>query len=181
MKRLSIFVDESGNVGFASQGASAFYIVCLVFHDQGDRIDEQLTRIKDKPLFHVGPLIAGKDDYSEMEPRERQKLLNSIAIFTSIVPIRQKTFIYYKKDFGQDRTKLLYRISKDLNAFLLSQQDYFRSFDESIVYYDGGQQIVSDALAFAFGGVVTMFLLKKRSNQSTTGFSKWRITFRRST
>ena len=44
-KQLSIFVDESGNVGFNSEGASNFYIVCMVFHDQKDDISEQLKKI----------------------------------------------------------------------------------------------------------------------------------------
>lgn len=86
-KQLSIFVNESGNVGFNSEGASNFYIVCMVFHDQKDDISEQLKKIKNEPVFHVGPLIGGTDEFSNIEPRERQKLLNKILIFTSIVPI----------------------------------------------------------------------------------------------
>ncbi len=161
-KQLSIFVDESGNVGFNSEGASNFYIVCMVFHDQKDDISEQLKKIKDEPVFHVGPLIGGTDEFSNIEPRERQKLLNKILIFTSIVPIKQKTFVYDKKDFHCDRLKLMQKMSKDLNAFLLSNQSYFLSFDEIVVYYDGGQQIVSNALAFAFGGVGYNVSFKER-------------------
>lgn len=161
-KQLSIFVDESGNVGFNSEGASNFYIVCMVFHDQKDDISEQLEKIKNEPVFHVGPLIGGTDEFSNIEPRERQKLLNKILIFTSIVPIKQKTFVYDKKDFHCDRLKLMQKMSKDLNAFLLSNQSYFLSFDEIVVYYDGGQQIVSNALAFAFGGVGYNVSFKER-------------------
>ena len=58
-RRLSIFVDESGNVGFNSEGASSFYIVCMVFHDQKDDISEQLNKIKNEPVFHVGHLLEG--------------------------------------------------------------------------------------------------------------------------
>ena len=161
-KQLSIFVDESGNVGFNSEGASSFYIVCLVFHDQKDDISEQLNKIKNEPVFHVGPLIGGKDDYSNMDPRERQKLLNKILIFTSVTPIKQKTFVFDKKEFDSDRHKLMQKMAKDLNTFLVSNQDYFLSFDEIIVYYDGGQQIVSNALAFAFGGVGYNVIFKER-------------------
>ena len=116
-KVLSIFVDESGNVGFNSEGASEFYIVSLVFHNQSYDIGEQLNKIKNNPVFHVGPIINGKDEYANLKPRERQKLLNKILIFTSIIPINQKTFVYDKNDFNEDRYKLLHRMSNDLNAF----------------------------------------------------------------
>ncbi len=161
-KVLSIFVDESGNVGFNSEGASEFYIVSLVFHNQSYDIGEQLNKIKNNPVFHVGPIINGKDEYANLKPRERQKLLNKILIFTSIIPINQKTFVYDKNDFNEDRYKLLHRMSNDLNAFLLSNQEFFLSFDETIVYYDGGQQIVSNALAFAFGSVGFNVTFKER-------------------
>ena len=161
-KVLSIFVDESGNVGFNSEGASEFYIVSLVFHNQSFDISEQLNKIKNDPVFHVSPIINGKDEYANLNPRERQKLLNKILIFTSITPINQKTFVYNKNDFNEDRYKLLHKMSNDLNAFLLSNQEFFLSFDETIVYYDGGQQIVSNALAFAFGSVGFNVTFKER-------------------
>ena len=161
-KVLSIFVDESGNVGFNSEGASEFYIVSLVFHNQSFDISEQLNKIKNDPVFHVAPIINGKDEYANLNPRERQKLLNKILIFTSITPINQKTFVYNKNDFNEDRYKLLHKMSNDLNAFLLSNQEFFLSFDETIVYYDGGQQIVSNALAFAFGSVGFNVTFKER-------------------
>ncbi len=152
-KILSIFIDESGNVGFDSEGASEFYIVSMIFHDQCNDISRQLDKIKGERVFHVGPIINGKDEYANMTSRERQKLLNKILIFTSITPILQKTFVYDKNDFNEDKYKLLHKISNDLNSFLLSNQEFFLSFDQIIVYYDDGQQIVSNALAFAFGGV----------------------------
>ena len=45
---------------------------------------------------------------------------------------------------------------------MLSNQEFFLSFDETIVYYDGGQQIVSNALAFAFGSVGFNVTFKER-------------------
>lgn len=42
-KVLSIFIDESGNVGFNSEGASDFYIISMVFHNQSGNIDKHET------------------------------------------------------------------------------------------------------------------------------------------
>lgn len=39
MSELSVFVDESGDLG----GVSNYYLVTLVFHDQNDAIVEPLT------------------------------------------------------------------------------------------------------------------------------------------
>lgn len=149
-KQLSIFVDESGNVGFNSEGASDFYIISMIFHNQMDDITNQLNKVKSEKTFHIGPLIAGKEIYKGLSIQERQKSLNKMLIFTSILPITQKTFIYNKKRFHDDKHKLLNAISKDLCFFLIEKRDYFLSFDEIIIYYDGGQQIVSKALTLAF-------------------------------
>lgn len=40
MSELSVFVDESGDLG----GVSNYYLVTLVFHDQNDAIVERIDR-----------------------------------------------------------------------------------------------------------------------------------------
>ena len=41
---LSIFIDESGDVG-AYQKHSPYYIFTMVFHDQKESIDEELDKL----------------------------------------------------------------------------------------------------------------------------------------
>ena len=55
-KILSVFIDESGDFGFIKD-ASKYYLIILVFHDQKDNISSNIERIKDKPVFHAGPII----------------------------------------------------------------------------------------------------------------------------
>ena len=55
-KVLSVFIDESGDTGFEF-GASKYYVVSLVFHEQNNDISSQLNKFKDDPIFHVGPII----------------------------------------------------------------------------------------------------------------------------
>ena len=98
-KILSVFCDESGDSGFSQKKPQDFYIVSLVFHNQKDDISSQLNRFSNCPVFHAGPLIRREDEYKELDLKERQKLLNNILILTSILPIKQKTFVYEKKDF----------------------------------------------------------------------------------
>ena len=45
-KILSIFIDESGDVGFIKD-ASKYYIITFVMHNQNDDIKSNIDKIKD--------------------------------------------------------------------------------------------------------------------------------------
>ena len=49
-KVLSVFIDESGDMGFEFD-ASKYYVVSLVFHEQNNDISSQLNKFKDDPVF----------------------------------------------------------------------------------------------------------------------------------
>lgn len=68
---IGIFVDESGGQG----GRSKYYVLTLVFHDQGKDIAPELKKyreglamrkLKELP-FHAGPLMNGHDEYGGMD------------------------------------------------------------------------------------------------------------------
>lgn len=149
-KVLSIFIDESGDTGF-EYGASKYYVVSLVFHEQNNDISSQLNKFKDDPVFHVGPIIRREDEFKEMGLPERKRYLNKILILYTILPIMHKEFVYKKKEFDEDDAKTLARLAKNIHSFLMQHYDYFSTFDLINVYYDKGQQIVHKALAQAFG------------------------------
>ena len=73
MKELSVFVDESGDIG----GESDYYLIALVFHDQDDNIQASIARyrqaLSDRSIpdvtFHLGPLLHAHDDYRHMDER----------------------------------------------------------------------------------------------------------------
>lgn len=65
-KILSVFVDESGDTGFEN-GASKYYVVSLVFHEQNNDISSQLNKFKSDPVFHVGPIIRKEDEFKKYE------------------------------------------------------------------------------------------------------------------
>ena len=149
-KVLSLFVDESGDTGFEGD-ASKYYVVSFVFHNQSIDISSQINKFKSDPVFHVGPIIRREKNYKEMEISERRRYLNKILIFFSIVPILHKEFIYRKKEFLNSSEKMVMRLSKDIFSFLISNKDYFSSFELINIYYDKGQQVVHKALIQAFG------------------------------
>ena len=160
-KSLSVFCDESGDSGFSNNKSRDFYIVSLLFHDQSENISQQLNRFSKFPTFHAGPLVRREDQYKNLEIKERQKLLNSILILTSILPIRCKTFVFDKVNFNKDEKKLQLKLTSAIKEFLFSKQDFFCEFDEIIIYYDGGQQIVSKSLNDAFSETGYSYIFKK--------------------
>ena len=149
-KVLSVFIDESGDTGFEF-GASKYYVVSLVFHEQNNDISSQLNKFKDDPVFHVGPIIWREDNFKNIDLFERKRYLNKILILYTILPILHKEFIYNKKEFDEDDAKTLARLARDIHSFLMQHYDYFSAFDLINVYYDKGQQVVYKALAQAFG------------------------------
>lgn len=149
-KVLSVFIDESGDTGFEF-GASKYYVVSLVFHEQNNDISSQLNKFKDDPVFHVGPIIRREDNFKNIDLFERKRYLNKILILYTILPILHKEFIYNKKEFDEDDAKTLARLARDIHSFLMQHYDYFSAFDLINVYYDKGQQVVYKALAQAFG------------------------------
>lgn len=153
MRELSVFVDESGG----QSGHSKYYLLTLVFHDQGDDIAAQIKkhaiglhdrRLKDIP-FHAGPLMTGHGDYEGMDLKMRKSYFQLFFIDLQHLPIRYRTFIYKRSELrGDDGLVALMR--RDIANLLFDNLSYFQQFDHVKIYYDDGQAIVAKALRAAF-------------------------------
>lgn len=147
MKRLmSVFIDESGDFGFVGD-ASKYYVITFVFHDQKYDISANIDKIKDRPVFHAGPIIRREYPFQNETPLERKKLFQSIFIFSHSLPIKTKSFSYYKKEFNNDTLKMQARMSKDLYSFFYENRDLFEKY-KLIIYYDNGQNLLTRLLNF---------------------------------
>ena len=95
-KVLSVFVDESGDTGF-EYGASKYYVVSLVFHEQNNNISSQLNKFKDDPVFHVGPIIRRENEFKDLGLTERKRYLNKVLIlFTFFLFFTKSLYIKRK-------------------------------------------------------------------------------------
>ena len=65
-KILSVFIDESGDVGFIKD-ASKYYIITFVMHNQNDDINSNIEKIKHYPTFHAGPIIRREYPFDNKE------------------------------------------------------------------------------------------------------------------
>lgn len=160
MSELSVFIDESGDVGVNS----SHYFVTFVFHDQSHPIDRAVTKLGAQlrnlevsldDAIHANPLIRRKEAYTYMEIAKRKKIFFALFNFAMNVDVTHATLAYRKSELGA-RTpegiepKLQARLARDLKLFLNEHLAYFTGFDRVIVYYDNGQAAVGRAVRDAF-------------------------------
>lgn len=150
LSELSVFVDESGEWGKLSE----YYLITLVFHVQSESIAEHVGKyerhltdscLPDIP-FHAGPLFNGHDDYENVSFADRKRLFFSFFTLARNLPFRYITFAHRKSMFDGSKVRFEAQLKRDLADFFLSHLDEFQSYETIKVYYDNGQQIVTNAL-----------------------------------
>lgn len=153
MSELSVFVDESGDVGSQSD----YYVLALVFHDQAHSIAENVhglaetLRVSGLPEgpIHTGPLIRREDEYRRVSVEIRHKLFAKLYGFVRRCHITFTTFDLKKREYsGEARIKE--RLNSELVTFLSAHRERFGAFDQLVVYYDNGQDMVRQVLTNAF-------------------------------
>ena len=143
---ISVFIDESGDFGFVGD-ASKYYLITFIFHNQKYDISSNIEKIKNRPVFHAGPIIRREYPFQNDSLEERKKLIQSIFMFTHSLPIKTKTFCYSKKEFNNDIFKMQAKMSKDLYNFFLENRKFFSDYKLKI-YYDNGQNLLTKLLNF---------------------------------
>lgn len=146
MRKLSIFVDESGDFGEYAKHAP-YYIVTMVFHNQDIDITRNINKLNDslvkmgygeKQAIHTEPLIRREKPYQYFLPNERRAIFSRLYYFTLNCDIKYKSFIFRKNEF-ENIFKLEARIARDLSLFIRENLEYFQKFEKVILYYDNGQ------------------------------------------
>lgn len=145
---LSVFIDESGDIGSGSK----YYLVSLVFHDQGIPIAQFIshleTALKMTPAgmlpFHFTPVLRGHAPFDSIEPSGRKAFFNAFAYFVNKLPFSYVVFPYSKKEI-RDAEHLKERLEWDIRLFILSHLEFFQEYDLVKVYYDNGQRVVKNA------------------------------------
>ena len=155
MKRLNIFVDETGEFGFGN-GASELYGVSFTFHEQKDDItveilkfNERLTKIGYTKMIHMADLIMKRGDYKDFSISKRKSIFNAIYQFSRKIPIKYQTIIIDKKYTNNSRI-LKQQLSIAINQMIKKHEQYFNKFDKIVMYYDNGQEILATILESIF-------------------------------
>ena len=113
IKRLNIFIDESGDFGFVD-GSSELYGVSFTIHESNDSITNDLEYLNNRlkkanydGMIHLADLEA-----------------------TNIVD----------KRFKNNKSQLNRELAVEINNFFEMIKDYMNEFDKVVIYYDNGQE-----------------------------------------
>ncbi len=155
MRRLNIFVDETGEFGFGKE-SSLLYGVSFTFHEQNDdimfelnKLNARLDRIGYTDMIHMADLIMRREDYKNFDIATRKSIFNSIYQFSRRIPVKYKTIIIDKR-YTNDARTLRQRLSAEINKMIKEHEMYFNRFDKIVMYYDNGQETLGTILDSIF-------------------------------
>jgi len=173
VKRLNIFIDETGDFGFNSK-ASELYGVSLTFHDSDKSIEsdiiyleQKLSKIGYTGMLHMADLIAKRGDYSHFSLDFRKTIFKTIYYFSRRVPVEIKTVIVNKK-YQTDKSQLTRELYGKLQETITIIEERIKKYDQVVVYYDNGQENLStiiDTLFYKFSNVVRNTTFNKKEKR----------------
>ena len=168
MRKLSIFVDESGDFGEYEKHAP-YYIVAMIFHDQNTDITNNISILNnalkqigygDGQAVHTEPLIRRENPYQYFQPNERRAIFSKLYYFALGCDIKYKTFIFNKSEY-ENKFKLEARIARDISLFINDNLTYFQKYEKVILYYDNGQHELNRILNTVLATQLTNFDMRK--------------------
>lgn len=145
IKRLNIFVDETGEFGYGVK-SSMLYGISFTFHEQDNDISGELNNLNNRlmkigytNMIHMSDLIMRRGDYSKFDIKIRKSIFNSIYQFSRKIPVKYHTIIIDKR-FIDNGNVLRKQIINEVNQMIKNNEDYFNKFDKIVMYYDNGQE-----------------------------------------
>ncbi len=137
IKRLNIFIDESGDLGFVD-GSSDLYAVSFTLHESSDPITGELNYLNESlnkqnydGMLHLAYLIAKRDDYADFTLAQRQKIFWTIFNFARKVPVKLKTIILDKR-YMNNKSQLNKAIFTEISKFVADNKKYFDNGQETL-------------------------------------------------
>ena len=155
IKRLNIFIDESGDFGFV-KGSSDLYAVSFTLHESSNSIENELKYLNRKldelnyyGMIHLAYLVAKRGDYSQFDLERRKSIFWAIFYFSNRVKVKIRTVIIYKK-YINNKMQLNMALAREIGQFINDNKAYFDTFDKIVIYYDNGQETLATILDTLF-------------------------------
>lgn len=82
---------------------------------------------------------------------DRKRLFVAFFTLARNLPFTYVTFAHRKSEFDNDKRRFEAQLRRDLANYLLTHLDRFQSYDTIKIYYDNGQQVVTNALKASIG------------------------------
>lgn len=171
MSELGIFIDESGVIDFKNSNTylNDLYIVSFLFHDKSHNIDKEVVIFenfllennlqKDFPI-HSMPLIRSQKPYDSIERNRRQKIFYRLFQFMRKLELKHSSFICKKRNCSSKQS-LRINIENHIENMITNNLEYFKKFDEIVIYYDEGQDYLSKILHNAFSKNLNNYRFKE--------------------
>ncbi len=158
---LSVFIDESGDFGPYDSHAP-YYLVSMVLHNQSFDISDNIKNFDthlnnlgySHHAVHTGPLIRRESVYMHDLMEDRKQLFNALFHFARKLDF-QYSCIAIKKSECPDVITMTAKVSKAIAEILRSNETFFNSFDDVIIYYDNGQIELTKILTSVFNTLYT--------------------------
>lgn len=155
IKRLNIFIDESGDFGFV-KGSSDLYAVSFTLYESSNSIENELKYLNRKldelnyyGMIHLAYLVAKRGDYSQFDLERRKSIFWAIFYFSNRVKVKIRTVIIYKKYINK-KMQLNMALAREIGQFINDNKAYFDTFDKIVIYYDNGQETLATILDTLF-------------------------------
>ena len=157
VKEISVFVDESGTFD-PDVEASRFYIVCMVFHDQANSVEDCIQKLnnalaelglQEDHAVHAGPLVRWESPYRNFEGPRRRTIFSRMMTFIRRSEITYRCFCVDKRTVD-DYEGLRKRLLREIKSFLTSKMEDLIAYDKLKIYYDNGQPDVLSILQEGF-------------------------------
>ena len=168
IKRLNIFIDESGDFGFV-EGSSELYAVSFTIHESDDSIANDLEYLNNRlkkanydGMIHLADLVSKRGDYSNFKLEQRKNIFWSIFYFSKRVKVKIHTIIVDKR-FKNSKSQLNRELALEINKFFDLISDYMKEFEKVVVYYDNGQE--------ALGAIIDTLLMNKNNVEHRIEFN----------
>ena len=153
---LSVFVDESGKFQIPD-ALSPFYIVGLVFHDQGSDVSAPVKALDadwdrmgyENFCFHAGPLIRKEKGFMFMKREERKAIWARMMLFARKVNFRYKCLVVDKRYVNSSR-QIVEKLQWALGEYLVGHREMTDAFQHIKIYYDCGQAPITKLLHDTF-------------------------------
>ena len=172
MSELGIFIDESGIFETNNSNKDKLrdlYIVSFLFHNKSLLIDKHIQEFEkflvengfDAQIpIHAMPLIRQQKPYSELDGNTRRKLFHHLFQFMRKLKIKHKTFVCDKK-YYQNKQSIKMNLETYIKKMITDNYDYFKKFDEIVIYYDRGQNYLTKILHNAFSKNLNNYRFKE--------------------
>ena len=158
---LSVFVDESGRFQHPDVD-SRFYIIGMVFHEQGNDISQAVDDFRrsilglgldpDVFVFHAGPLIRREKGYEFFSRHHRGRIYNRMMTFARRVEFKWHCLCVDKR-YINSSLQIVAKLQAQLDEFIAAHRHLLNDVAKVKIYYDCGQSPVTKILQKSFVGL----------------------------